>query len=90
MAVGQLSDRAHLAAVLGRPDTLALGHAARAQLGSRHGLVALASPSVMAPFAAPAEPAACGSLWPSFGGSVCITLVPWVVLMDSTWWARMG
>ena len=40
----QLFDRAHPAAVLGRTGALAFGHAARAQFGSRAGLVALASP----------------------------------------------
>ena len=44
VAVGQLFDQAHLAAVQGRLYTLALGHAARSRNKSRPWLVALALP----------------------------------------------
>ena len=44
VAVGQLFDQAHLAAVQGRLYTLALGHAARSRNKRRPWLVALALP----------------------------------------------
>ena len=50
---------------------LLLDYAARTQFGSRHGLVALASPSVVAPFAAPTQSAVFGLLWSYSAGCFC-------------------
>ena len=79
MAVGQLFDRAQLAAVLGRPDTLVLGHAARSQNKTRPGLVAMASPCAGARFDTPMQTSSCGSEFMLLDGSKCAAFARWMV-----------
>ena len=79
MAVGKLFVRAQLAAVLGWPDTLALGHAARSQNKTRSGLVALASPCAGARCDTPMQTSSCGSEFKLLDGSKCAALAHWMV-----------
>ena len=79
MAVGQLFDRAHLAAVSGRSDALALGHAARARKESCPGLVALTSVCAGAQCRLPTQTSSCGSEFILLDGSKCAALACWMV-----------
>ena len=52
------------------------------------GHMALASPSMWMWMAAAVQTVECNSTWSLSLGFFCAALVPWVVLMDSTYWPR--